>query len=1156
MLTREDGRCGNKYPLPDGTPAGCDPDGDTPCCSDYNYGRCYSHGESNCFCRECVDYRIVSKIRRSKENCTIVRWYYETSIYCDGSDCGGFLKYVCFNETTAEQYFKCAYSDVYYRKWDPSWLLAGVSEVCENDPHSYQVCGLRLSKYGEPKKLNSNIDTGVLCGAYVCGRKEKPKTEWGEVMKSGGKERHHLVKCTYDCKAEKRSCNISQHNAICDDHCDTEYCEDESDCNSFKYGVNCIWNPFGLTDIENKTYLPPNKMCQDRSYGCLDGRYTLSSSYCVTDNSTVHTCSFYSFSQKKDVTIPIYNYTRCSLVNDDGHGPYCPRDYLDQTNCSDIERVGGYCWVNGYWSSVSKYMVCYDKGICDDKIENKCIKSKYETLSCEKHRHRMCDGSKDCLDGRDEFDDACKGMSDVVDFNCTRRFNWRHGNKTIPVSWILDNVTDCMDGEDENKTMWLDHFKCQRGKFIVHGEDCQDVFKCPRSERTYVLDKTAPIKTVPLENFCDGVESCDQKELYEKKICRVSRDLPPDIINDNQKKAPYNGTIRDVCSNTSVRTCEVREFRGPWNHVFGVMKTELLVPTEKVKCKQSFGEHYMFLSCMNLCLEPDVTCPLEGTNMKFLSDSCPGMFLDRAYSIFNNSHLTFVRETVGGNFHQEYFQCRNGKCVEYKQVCDIVDDCGDMSDEINCANHMICDDTKNLSRRQLVSLDQTCDGIYDCLDLSDECNDRCRKEILGNYVLKITCWSMGILAILFNTYIMARGSASLPKCKSKQMMTSKVLMTMIGLGDFLVGLYLVILSIYDTIIFGHEFCIKQAEWLTGTPCLALGVVSTLGSQISLFTMTVLSVIRMHGVVGNEMRIPEPPTTKSILGLIFLGTATVAAAMAIAVTPLMPSLEDYFVQGMHYSSPYNKLFSGFPNKDKHIKTYATYSDSHYTSFRPAKEYFSPNETTWSWRNILESLSSMFSQDYGSLQESARPVHFYGNDGVCLFKYFVRTNDGRRSRQYLYSESEVLDDKTGDLAVWTMLGTNLLCFVVITICYAAIVWKTKKSSQRSGQQDNPERMKEERAIQRKIMMIIATDFLCWVPFIIISALHNLKHIDASSWYTPFAMTVLPLNSVINPLIYEKALGELIGDTCGKMKSSVQFSASFLWARLGHHPRRPTT
>ena len=283
----------------------------------------------------------MSKIRRSKENCTIVRWYYETSIYCDGSDCGGFLKYVCFNETTAEQYFKCAYSDVYYRKWDPSWLLAGVSEVCENDPHSYQVCGLRLSKYGEPKKLNSNIDTGVLCGAYVCGRKEKPKTEWGEVMKSGGKERHHLVKCTYDCKAEKRSCNISQHNAICDDHCDTEYCEDESDCNSFKYGVNCIWNPFGLTDIENKTYLPPNKMCQDRSYGCLDGRYTLSSSYCVTDNSTVHTCSFYSFSQKKDVTIPIYNYTRCSLVNDDGHGPYCPRDYLDQTNCSDIERTLG-----------------------------------------------------------------------------------------------------------------------------------------------------------------------------------------------------------------------------------------------------------------------------------------------------------------------------------------------------------------------------------------------------------------------------------------------------------------------------------------------------------------------------------------------------------------------------------------------------------------------------------------------------------------------------------------------------------------------------------------------------------------------------------------------------------------------------------------------
>ena len=48
---------------------------------------------------------------------------------------------------------------------------------------------------------------------------------------------------------------------------------------------------------------------------------------------------------------------------------------------------------------------------------------------------------------------------------------------------------------------------------------------------------------------------------------------------------------------------------------------------------------------------------------------------------------------------------------------------------------------------------------------------------------------------------------------------------------------------------------------------------------------------------------------------------------------------------------------------------------------------------SWSEIGKKVDAMW--DQGSLAGS--PVHFYGNDGVCLFKYFVRTDDARRSRQ---------------------------------------------------------------------------------------------------------------------------------------------------------------
>ena len=228
---------------------------------------------------------------------------------------------------------------------------------------------------------------------------------------------------------------------------------------------------------------------------------------------------------------------------------------------------------------------------------------------------------------------------------------------------------------------------------------------------------------------------------------------------------------------------------------------------------------------------------------------------------------------------------------------------------------------------------------------------------------------------------------------------------------------------------------------------------------------------------------------------------------IAPIPLVPSLEDFFVQGMYYDPEY-KVFIGFPNKDRHMRVLNAYDEQDTENV----------SSDLSWSEIGEKADGMFTQNYGNL--TRRPVHFYGNDGVCLFKYFVRANDARRSR---YSSGS--GAKTSDPVVWTMLAVNLICFLVITLCYIAIISHTQQSSKRSGQVDNPVRSVEERTVQRRVMMIIATDFLCWVPFIFISGMHNLEYIDASAWYVTFAMIVLPLNSVINPLIYDKALNDFV-------------------------------
>ena len=938
--------------------------------------------------------------------------------------------------------------------------------MCENDPHFYQTCGF------DTPITNSN----VLCGGFICEEKE------------GGE--HKYIKCSGDnCEPENRDCSTardlssaardtsvtnntsitllttsSSMTSTSPPNLETN-CED--DC-KYKYGVTCrTWSE------KKNVHVPVYWVC-DTYKQCRDGS---DEQDCTVTDGTVHTCTHYRRRQNRmgRLTVPILSYTRCSEFNvRNGEYPYCS-NYLDQTNCSDIERVGGSCEVNGYNSTVSKYMVCYNYDetfrknvtLCDDGIQKECISP--STSDCRVHKHLMCDGVEDCPDGSDETHDMCEVTTEEMNFVCRRRFQPQNGETIIPRSWIIDNVKDCTFGEDEDLS--------------------EKVFNCPGVHDRFVN----------LDKLCDGLDSCGDNT--ENEVCRIARDFP----SINKTADMSSDLIRNVCNSM---VCDKKEFTRPWGSVFGETKIEIFAPNKKVNCSKLFGEYYLYLSCMELCLEANVSCPLNGEKRKLKHDSCPGQYPDRDYTLGNNSFLTFVKKSGSGHYHQNFYQCDNGRCIEYKQVCDLVDDCEDMSDEINCANHMVCKNTENLTRHQFISLSQKCDGIYDCFDLSDECNESCSRQILGNWPVKCVCWLMGILAVVFNLCSLFHGLSSIKNCQSASVMTSKVLLSLIASGDFLMGLYLIILSVYDSYTLKDGFCKEQTEWLTGTLCLVLGVISTVGSQVSLFSMTVFSFIRMYALLYRSMRIPGPVNKKSLTKVTFLASGILISSLAVALIPLIPSLEDYFVQGMYYD-PFYKIFIGFSTKSRLTDILNEYYKSSHVNLKASEI---------SWKDIGKKVNDMFSQDHEKLVE--RPVHFYGNDGVCLFKYFVRSDDARRGRQSPGSIVEM-----NDPVVWTILMVNLICFMIITYCYLRIIRDTRQSTQTSGQCDNPQRLKENRAMQNRIMLIIGTDFMCWVPFIFVSGLHNLSIIDASSWYTSFAMTVLPLNSVINPLIYDKTIGEFI-------------------------------
>ena len=290
------------------------------------------------------------------------------------------------------------------------------------------------------------------------------------------------------------------------------------------------------------------------------------------------------------------------------------------------------------------------------------------------------------------------------------------------------------------------------------------------------------------------------------------------------------------------------------------------------------------------------------------------------------------------------------------------------------------------------------------------------------------------------------------------------------------GAYLLAISIKDAYV-GKNFCEEQCDWLVSSYCSFLGVVSTVGGQVSLFAMTVLSFTRLLKF-SRGMSITGPVKRISYISMLIIVFAVLGTSVITATIPLSSKLEDIFVNSLFL--PDINFLNGFVNKNSLKYTIEAYYG-----------LVKLDVSKLSWKNVSVLIHNMFKNDHGGITKKV--LGFNGNDPVCLFKFFLTPAEP----QTAYS--------------WMVLGVNFTCFLITSLSYftAFTVSSASSASLNRGTSGAVVRNRNAR-LQRKISIIILTDFLCWMPFILVSFLHT-----SGIWYA-----LLPINSVINPLLYDNS------------------------------------